>query len=282
MKSTHRTSLIGLLLGLSAISVSAATITPGDIGYWRFESATDSTLTASNLAINALPSTGGSSLFPTTIPQTGVANTKAATFTSSSSVVVNNSKALNYDNLTFEAYISPTGIVSDPTYLITKHNATGTERSWGIGIGSNATNDAVSTKGRLFVALSDTGSTTTTIGSGISLVAGTDYFIAVSIDTEHLNVNFYIKNLFDGKVSNVNQTITLASLNNNTNTSIRLGSVNAGVQQYRGIMDEARLTSGVLDPSQYLIAAVPEPQTVALLFGAIAALFLCAKRLRKK
>lgn len=288
---------LAFFLGFSSTSVFAATVTPGDIGYWRFENTDASLTTLQPLTtlptLTAIPNTGNGSYFPVSVPNTGTTNTKMAAFGSNTTVSVANSDSINLDTFTFEAFVCQTARSTGTSYLASKFIASDGSRSWSIGIagtnGVTATNKDKVVAGDIFINLSSDGGSPTLYGTKVNLTLDTDYFVAVSFDNVNCKLRIDLKNLKTGVVNEPSIVTVDSKFTDlfNSTASIALGSYNGGQSRFTGFMDEVRLTNGVLDPSQYLIAAaatavIPEPQHLALLFGALASLLICGKRLRRK
>ncbi|QNN22721.1 LamG domain-containing protein [Planctomycetales bacterium ZRK34] len=292
-----------IIAGLTT-QLSASTI-----GYWRFEGASTATVGDNNdwlddysgngqaLGVSsatpapnqiALPGTGAGSAFDNPIPSTGDANSSAANFNSSASATSGGNfyifdvPALTVNDFTIEAYINK-GLTSSRTqYIASQWQSDPGERSWAFGVAGTSNIGSISGSANdLFLILSDDGSDTNVMASGINIEVGKDYYVAASFDESMTTdgVTFYVKNLTDNTaLQTISMNHSIASLND-TPTTFRIGSYNSASNPWTGVLDEVRLSGDVLSESQLLLT-IPTPAALPAGLMLIAGLLLRRRRYR--
>jgi hypothetical protein len=281
-QTTYRLTVVAVAAGmLQCASASAATI-----GYWRFGDdgglTTDSgpngfTLSSSSPAPTqtTIPGSGNGSAFPSTIPQTGAANSTLASFTGSSNTrfTIADNAAFTDNTFTAEAFINGSDFATNGNNksIVGHWNSSGNQRSWLFAVGNTNV---------LAFLYSTTGANTITLNSTLSLLPNTDYYAAVTVnmaDTSANGITFYLRNLTaDGPLQSAGVTHADTSLFN-ANTSLSIGSTAAPSSSFTGLIDEVRLSDTVLAPSELL--GVPEPTTLGLA-GVLGAAGLLRRRKR--
>ncbi len=288
-KSLLRFLLIPVL-PLTIVSTQAATQ-----GYWRFESGgflSDSsgnghTLSTSGTAPvqTVIPATGSGSSFLTTIPQTGSSNARYADNTGANGHFFV-ADPFSVTNFTLEAFADKKTVQTTGTqYLVSQWTSAGNQRSYAFGISGSSGVGSSSTANELFLLLSQTGSNTIIINSGMFLSLNTDYYTGVSFDLSNTasGIKFYSQNLTSGgslQTSTVGHSLT--ALNDST-TLLRIAGFDANdTNRLNGLIDEVRISDSVLAPSQLLVTAVPEPNTTfAVLLGGVVMLLVYRRRSRQ-
>ena len=260
---------------------SVASVHSQTIGYWRFEGDAASYLSDSGpnalgplVVGGTMPSpeditdAGAGFNFPNPVPQNGMANVQAANFgtTQSGHFAVFDTPAFTVSDFTIEAFVN---LAEDDTneilYIASQYNASNPNRSWAFGIGGGSgTRD----QGELMLVLSDDGNSTSVIESNLAtlLDVGDDYYVAATYDeTISDEVTFFIQNLTDnGDLMMATVPHSITDLHD-TSSPFRIGTYNnEASRRWQGLIDEVRFSSGVLPANQLLVAAVPEPSSLAI------------------
>ncbi len=249
------------------------------VGYWRFEGdATgyllDSTINNNNLAEvgdvarYTLPATGVGANFDDPIPQFNTANAQAATFDASGDGYrCADDGDFTATTFTIEAYINWDG---DNTYYIaSQYDSSVNDRCWALyaDLGSHTV--------RAFFSEDGT-SASSSVWSGLSIAADTDYFVAMSFDQSG-SVEFYVKDLSAGTWDTSTKSHTITTLHDSS-ADFNIGARNNGAaSSWGGVIDEVRFSDTVLGQDD-LLASVPEPATMTLL---LLGLPLALRRRRK-
>ncbi|TLD68247.1 LamG domain-containing protein [Phragmitibacter flavus] len=260
-------------------STQAATV-----AHWRFEGDTttwlqDSSSNAHHLSNTnststqlLLPATGDGSSFANPIPQSGLPNLSATSFTGSGSGIMATAGSSSWTSNTFtiEAMVN----ISNTTGLktIVGHLSQTLGRSWLLGIQNN----------QLSILLGDGASATETYHTpsspNFTLALDKDYYVAVAVNLNAVNASerltFYIQNLTDdGPLISTLFTSLFTSLEGSTD-GLAIGSTGHASSRFTGLIDEVRFSNTTLSASQLL---VPEPSR-ALLLSLGAALFITNRR----
>ncbi|MFA9479980.1 LamG-like jellyroll fold domain-containing protein [Phycisphaerales bacterium AB-hyl4] len=269
-RTIAKTGVVAMALTFAGVNTAQADV----IGHWRFENSSDlgQATVGPNLSQSGtvsyyeLPETGPGSAFPTTIPQTGTSNEAAARILSptadtgylSSSTGVDSADLRSLNVFTFEAFANIESItVSTNNYYLAGQWGGGSDRRWAVG--------AEAGTGNVLIVTSSAGTNTSVTNTGLTMTAGQDYYIGVALDGENGEATVYLKNLTtDGEL----QTVTIASgleiLNTIGGDPFVIGRLTTSSNsRWHGLVDEVRVTSGLLDESQLMI--VPEPASMALL-----------------
>ncbi len=290
---TTRTQLAGLALATTFVAATASAQT---VAYWRFEgdastrlldsSGNNHTLTAQNtsgIAYAAIPESGngsgflnpvGAALLPNAqfVAKTGTDNSTGGRFLAADST------AFTMNSLTLEMMLNVTGH-NALSFLAGHFNGSNNQRSYALSLDANR---------ELQFILSGNGTATEFVMSGITLALNTDYYLGVSMDLTsptqaERTVTFFIQDLTAGTaLQSISLTnIATASVHNST-TSFAIGSQGGGgsAGSFQGLIDEVRLSQGVLSANQLLVA-IPEPSAFAALAG-LGALGLAASRRRRR
>jgi len=221
------------------------------IGYWRFEDSpgflSDSsdnnfTLVAEGPTHYTLPGSGNGANFDDPIRQTGEANAKAASFDGGDYFRHLNVPEFVVSDFTLEAYICTTSTVWQA--IASQYDVN--SYSWRLYVES----------GQLQVRLSENGTTTITIASGLSISTETDYYIAMSFDQSQQTggLKFYRKTLSTGEWQEATKNHTITSLYN-SDDDFRIGNIASGSGLWRGVIDEVRWSGIVLEKNQLLASS---------------------------
>ena len=272
------------VLTLAVIMVAAPAAIAATISYYRFEDSPgflkDSSgngydLTQPNPASGfqaTLPASGRGSAFPTTIPQTGAANAKAydvAGVTASPIQRTFVSPPVAGD-FTIEAFVHPdTFNFTDAIFGNSDVNGTA-------GFAFQARHDTAlgNPADALFLTVSDTsggGHFFYSPSSTFVLSTGIDYYVAAAFDDTLNATTLYLKDLTDNGALQSTTVILGGTWNMKGYVKYAIGNYSAdtadGGAAFDGLIDEARLSSGLLPSDQLLITApqvIPEPTAVML------------------
>ncbi len=261
-----------LLFGLSSVGAEAATL-----HYWRFEdgpgfladSAGTATLTAVGDAQSAtLPATGRGGAFPSSVQVSGGgANLEAAELDGSGDYLTANTGITEL--FTVEALVHLDAAPMGFTGPIIVSNSTGPllgQISWGLQIRTDGAGGSPIRELWLFVGFSS--AQTFIFRSGLVLDVGKDYYLAAAFDRPGGQVTFYLQNLTDGgALQTATKPVGMPSMQSSTLFTIGTmfpGTISTDVN---GLIDEVRLSSGVLSPEELLVsnAAIPALPPYALL-----------------
>jgi len=115
--------------------------------------------------------------------------------------------------------------------------------------------------------------------SGISIVAGKDYYLAAAVDLAGGQTTFYVQNLTDGGAL---QTAVASNAFTafNQPTYLAIGATGDGSLGFDGLIDEVRISDRVLGAEELMI--VPEPSVAQLLGLGLACLSLARRRSRHR
>lgn len=274
-----------LTLATTVIAASClSTLSASTLGYWRFEGSnfTSNSIGSGTLSSSGdapvqytLPVSGAGSAFPNPIPLTGATNLDGASFNNGGRFLTSESNfgstIAGGRQLTVEAFFNAS----------TVNGGNGIASLWG---SSQRTFFASVTDGVLRAGLVY-GSTQSTGSSSLAVTAGTDYYAAYVFTGNASNdVIFYLQDLTNGG-SLLSETFSMggntSSNFNSVSFAATLGGIGAG-NYFNGVLDEIRLSTTALNPSEFLIAPIPEPRIYALLLGAGAlGLALWARRSRR-
>ena len=282
------TRQIRTALAVTCIYFTATSAAP--IGYWRFESGAllqDSgpnslTLTDNNtVGTETLPSGD----LPNTVPQTGATNNQAANFNFANSEYFSVADNAAFDALTsgftIEAFIRPEANLDNKPRTIAAQYSVAGQRSFQFSV-SGDTAGGTSSHRNLEITLSDDGSGGSNnqeiqLGGDFQLTNGNDYYVAAGVDVTATNTEIvlYVKDLTNNGplIASALQTLPFTTINN-SNAAFTIGAAldsgGDGDGLFNGIIDEVRLSSGVLGESELL--TIPEPGTLTLMVIAMGAL----------
>lgn len=279
------------IIGFALVTILLVTnsMTHADLlAYWRFgddpngfladSSGNNLTLsqgTANDAVQVTLPATGPGSNFSNPVPQTDAANANALQVergTDSSYLRIADPFSGGLSNFTVEAYFNVESLTSTQT-IVGQYGTTGNQRSWGIMILNNT--------GVLRLNLSNNGSS---VGqrdfTGLTVQAGRDYYMAFSYDstTGTDNVILRLQDL-TGNGDLLTGTLSYGGSNpllHNSTADLEIGAYNSGDNSFGGLIDEVRISSGVLPTSELLI--IPEPSTFLLSLLGLASVLVVMRR----
>lgn len=267
--------LTGLLTGFSAFG--------SVIGYWRFEDSlnlgADSSGNVRTLSITGSPASlafpGDIAVdFPNPVPLTGDPNARLLSISAANSGALfrADESAFYQTSFTFEAFVRPT--TNDATF---RHIAsqTGTGQSqWRLGY--------VSASSSLVFSLSSNGTSWANFSTTLSGVSvGDSLYVAASAEVDSVNgtsVRVYHQNLTTAGLlqTALYASPSLTSLFDSAAT-LAIGGLSLGsANQWRGEIDEARLSDSVLALNELLV--VPEPGTAMLTLLGLAGMALRRRR----
>ena len=250
--------------------------------FWQFETApgfqTDSvgsaTLSNSGALQATLPGSGRGSEFQ------AFSSTRAAEFAGNQSL--SGSIAAITGNFTIEAFIHRDNSSGSNYDLI--FATTNTHLNTGADIGINLLirlDGAGGTSPNELILDVGDGSGAQTMQSNFIIPTGKDYYVAATFDLAGGQATFYVQNLTDGgSLLTSTASHTLTSIANRTGFYIG-GHPTYTFDQvsFAGLIDEVRLSNGVL-ASGSLLVAIPEPGAYALLGGLVALLAVIRRRWR--
>ena len=242
--------MVGCLLCLAGTSGMAATVV-----HYRFEDSpgfTNDTAGTRHLANSGgvqytLPGSGQGSDFPNPVVGLGASNAKGADFDNVADVMEtgNTSVDLLSSNFTIEAFFNMDTATGGRRAIAAQWDVVATERSWMFSVEGNST---------LSLYLSDDGSGSSLIDSGLYVQLNDDYYAAASFDVNG-DVVFYIKNLTRGRVMTSRiVSCGLSSLNCDDRLSV---SGTVADNNFVGVIDEVRLSDVVLSSSELLLPETP-------------------------
>lgn len=236
------------------------------VSYWRFESSgsllDDSGAGAQGLVIEgdaptffALPASGLGSNIPGTIPQSSLANAGAALLNRAGYFSAGSGHIFHLSAFTLEAIVSTEQLHAGTQYIASKYHGVDSQRGWSLGItGTNAV-PGTSSEGELFMTVSKYGSDATVIGSGQSLQPGNDYYVSVSYMPGG-PILFRVMNLSqpDATITRTLRDSPVSSLFE-TSAPLLVGAYNGGQNAWDGIIDELRVSPGVLLDSHLMVSS---------------------------
>ncbi len=241
---------------------------PATAVHWRFEdspgftndSSTSGMILKNNTSTTqyTLPGSGVGSDFPSPVPQTGDANAKAAEFNSTADVLDTVQSGIwpIIDDYTLEAFINNDAAVGSRNVIVS---------AWDHSAGHRSFQFAVNSSDKL-EALLGTGTGFSAVTSTLTITQDKDYFVAMSFD-EDGDVTFYAQNLTDGGTLQSNtQSHALSSYFRDDHFAVG-NTIGGGANQLDGVIDEVRISRGILQVSELLIAssgAGPDAGTVVI------------------
>lgn len=297
----HRTILNAGFVAVFAMMYFSTNMGFGaTVAYWRFD---NDGKTAGQTAGTVLDETANnndgsgvntptysSSVFGTPVPNTGAPNTLSMDFERANSerILVPDSSSLDFGDTSFtlEAFVNfetaPGGNDSSTRqYVFLKKGpaaAPDTQSDYGLVFASGGEFGAANAGELVFQQ--GNGGSVNFVKSGLTLTDTTEWhYVSAAFDAANNEVRFII----DDQTSTVANTFA-ASANN---LSLMIGAhVNAGATftTFDGLIDEARISSGVVPLDELLNAAAtataPEPSACLLVVIAVAG--LCLPRRRKR
>ncbi len=292
MNNTHLAALslvataVFVLLSANVSLVQADTDT---VGYWRFESEAgfledsgpndlDLSITGSPAPTHyALPETGYGENFSDPIPQTGQSNNGAADFSASSSggyLAHPDDDLFELHDFTFEVFFNRANN-SVRSFLGGQYDTGSSQRSWGFGVRDSSVGNS------MFLYACKSGATSQYTHSDFAIdELEHDYYAAVTFDESdtETGLTFYLKDLTAGTPLQVDvQGHNVSTSLFNSSAEFAVGALAGGNYNFQGILDEARLSNGVVPQSELLIS-VPEPGMIVLLCSLLLGLVYLNRR----
>ena len=267
----------GIVLS-AALALSASAVDAATVHGWRFEDAPaplgdsigSAALTAAgNAQTVALPPTGRGGDFPTGFLP-GDANQKAAELDGAGDLLSATVAPLSGD-FTIECFAHADELVGGVGDILVALGATTPAPfTFGLQIRADGLGGTQPRELMLFVGAPG-GLTFAALTSGIVLETGKDYYIAASFDLGGTSQGtFYVQNLTDaGPLQVVTKPHTLVAVEQSSLLTIG-GLGTTPNTAFDGLIDEVRLSSHVLPPSELLInqatqiPALPAPALVLL------------------
>jgi len=293
------TSIITLTCALVAFGSAPLLQAQTTVGYWRMGddgALLNDTSPAGNDLQQIRFQPGGPAAttppsdFPTSVPQTGASNLSALQLLNGSGEItaagLNDSPALNLSSFTYEGYYQFDNFNS-LNILASKADNPGNSSSWRLTYNSSNL--------QLGVQLSTTGSnlssnsfSTTNFGA---LQTGNAYYVAFSVDATGAGTagTFYFQDLSaGGSLQSESFSLGATTIFDSSapfiigaEASSSTGSGITPTTRIAGVVDEVRLTSGVLQEDQ-LLASIPEPSAYAAMFGSLALALAIIRRFKCK
>ncbi len=294
MKNT--TKLLAFLVASTALfstTASAATI-----AYWRMgddsnnalldSSGNNNNWTAGNYGNYTLPGSGRGSDFSNPIPLNGLPNTKAIDLNGNNSGDRLTGGDFMDDSIDFtvEGYFNLETYKTRTQYIISHWGNGGSvaTTAWALGVGPS---DGIPSLGiganEVFALLRDPVSGDSVgFGLGLTVVADTDYYFAFSFNNSTDvgdAVLRYIDLTNDGSLITVVNDSGVIALPD-SDSGMEIGAYAGKSNNFGGLIDEVRLSTGIL-ASPDLLVAIPEASTSSFL-GMAAVLIGCMVLRRRK
>ncbi len=259
----------------------ASTITDGAPNDWRDDYAGNHHLTGQYSTVPgqyALPASGNGSGFHNPIPNTQAENKYAAQFSGNGSLYAPDSDEFTQQQFTLEAYFNLTADVTGAFAVIAGNwSSNGDNRGYMISIDADE-------QVELHISSDGSSGNNERIKTGLTVSLNTDYYVAFAVDVTDLSssgITFYYQQLSGPGAGELSEGIGLTHTKSavaNKNSPFTIGAQgNTTAHYFTGLIDEVRLSSGVLQRHE-LLAAVPEPASLGV-FSA-AGLGLLARRRR--
>ncbi|MDA3874120.1 MAG: hypothetical protein PF795_09175 [Kiritimatiellae bacterium] len=290
MKNT--TTLCAYLTMLTFAGVSHA----ATLAYWRMGDDTDklqdSSGNGNHLGANtgtqvSLPGSGDGSTFPNPIPQTGQSNTNAVDFNGSNGgdrAIIDDFFDSSSDFTIETLFNMQTANNSRDQYIVSQYDTSGNQRSWALGVADADSGNDGAGAGELFIWFSGDGNINIggIIGLGVTITANTDYYVGLGIDntTDTNDLSFYYQDLTNnGTLQFSPLTSDITTLHNST-ADLEIAAFNVDDSNFAGLIDEVRISSGVLSQSELI--TIPEPSTAIYVVMTFGLLGLTGLRGRRK
>ena len=243
------------VLGPADLLVPVNNSLPTTVAHWRFEDSpgftNDSSSTGLNLINTAaaqytLPGSGAGSDFSDPVPRTGDTNAKGAQFDNSSDLMETGNSGITplTDDFTVEAFINNDFIEGSRNTIVSQWDYTVNKRVFQFTIEG----------GVLKAYISTTGADSPGYTSSLSITDDKDYYVALVFDLDGGDVTFYAQNLSDGGTL---QSDTVAHTHTELIQDDRFvvgGGVSATANNFRGVIDEVRISRAALPVKSLLIS----------------------------
>ncbi len=261
------------LLGL--VCLASPPVATGDTAaHWRFEASDPAASTGPVLkaidtapALVPLSTQGPGRSFPSVLAHPAVPNHGAALLNGRGHFEAAHPPELPLDGtFTIEALVHRTRTHQESSYIVSRWGFTGREaRSWGVGTAGGRGLPGVQAR-ELFMNLSPDGRETVTVGSGLILEDGEDYYISVTFQAgaESGFIRFEVCNLSAaGSLQSTQRHHAIARLAA-VDEPLRIGAFDNARSRWPGLLDEIRVSVGEIGDSRRLISGLPSAPTLSL------------------
>jgi len=289
----HRRLTLIWLMGASVALSFTGALGAGVVGYWRFEGATSAPSFLADSGPNGLdlskdgdpvsytlPTTGRGARFNDPMPGTGYPNQYGAQLSHTAGTgygnfyVADTGDRFTPQPFTAELYFNRSDASADNECLVSQWGVIGDQRSWNLSVcrpSGTTLGAGTATEDELFLVLSADGTAASQelVPSGWffpeeTSSPGTDWFVAVSVDPSNIGsdaIVFSRKNLTTGSPLETTTQPYPTALNNtlhNSSFQFEIGTLaDSDYRRPTGVIDEIRLSQGVLGREEMLPLALP-------------------------
>lgn len=277
MKTINKSCIFPIALAMlsCAATIQAATT----MAYWRMgdddnnplldSSGNGHNFYAAAYTAYPLPASGRGSTFPSPIPQNDLTNEHAVSLDGSSGgdrMVANNFMDSSLD-FSVEGFINLGATNTRTQYIISKSNSAGNNRGWAIGVAAS-TGTGTAGPNELFFIASANGSSAVVVPLGLQLTVSNDYYFGMSYNnaTSTNDIVFYYEDLTGAGSLQTNIVSSGVVTLNNPAIDLEVGATNSDQNNYNGLVDELRISSGLITESELLVVTpIPEPTAISMI-----------------